>query len=273
MIVRRATDFPAGYTAITAVDGLGAEMRMDFGVLVLETGGRFEAGETEKEQAYLLLDGELDFRCDRVAVTARRASMLDEKPWTLHCSAGSRVEIRAARRSELVVQRVLNPRRFPADVYGPDEVRSQRFGEGTMSETSTRTVRTIFDAATHELSGMVLGEVVNHPGKWSSYPPHSHAHPEVYHYRMFPPDGFGFGQVGDEVYRMTHRDSLLIPGGVVHPQTAAPGYAMFYVWAIPHLPDNRFGPDSREFDPLHAWVMEEGRKFWPENHAGEIHEA
>ena len=261
MIVRRATDFPAGYTAITAVDGLGAEMRMDFGVLVLETGGRFEAGETEKEQAYLLLDGELDFRCDSVAVRAQRASMLDEKPWTLHCSAGSRVEIRATRRSELVVQRVRNPRRFPAAVYGPDEVRSQRFGEGTMSETSTRTVRTIFDAATHELSGMVLGEVVNHPGKWSSYPPHHHPQPEIYHYRFLPEQGFGFAMLGNEAAQVKHGDTTLIIHDNVHSQTSAPGYAMLYLWAIYHLNDDPYGKVT--FLPEHTWVTEPDADIWP----------
>ena len=59
---------------------------------------------------------------------------------------------------------------------------------------------------------MVLGEVINHPGRWSSYPPHSHAHPEIYHYRFHPEQGFGFSQTGDEVYRVTHRDTVTISG-------------------------------------------------------------
>ena len=40
---------------------------------------------------------------------------------------------------------------------------------------------------------MVLGEVLNLPGKWSSYPPHHHPQPEVYFYRFDYPDGFGAG--------------------------------------------------------------------------------
>jgi len=50
----------------------------------------------------------------------------------------------------------------------------------------------------------------------------------------------------------------------VHPQTAAPGYAMFYVWTIPHLPGNRFGPDSRIFEEKHSWVMDPLANIWPD---------
>lgn len=264
MILRRDHEYPAGFTSITELDGRHPEMMLDFGILVLEEGESFRDATADRERAFLLLDGAVEFVFDGRSVEAHRASMLDEGPWALHAAAGSQIEVRAKRRSEIVVERVDNVAPFETAVYSPDNVRSQRFGEGTMQETSTRTVRTIFDAATNEASGMVLGEVINHPGKWSSYPPHSHAHPEIYHYRLFPDKGFGFAQTGDEVVRVTNRDTLLIEGGIPHPQTAGPGYAMFYVWMIPHLPNNRFGPDSREFDPTHTWVMHEGQTFWPD---------
>ena len=74
----------------------------------------------------------------------------------------------------------------------------------------------------------------------------------------------GFSQTGDEVVRVADRDTATISGGVVHPQTAAPGYAMFYIWMIPHLPDNRFGPDSRVFEEMHSWVMDPDAIIWPE---------
>lgn len=264
MVVRRDEPFKRGFTPITELDGAHPEMMLDFGILVLEAGETFGDATASRERAFLLLDGEVDFGFDAKSIRAKRASMLDEGPWALHAAAGSPIEIRAHQRSELVVERVDNTQPFATTLYDPGSVRSQRFGEGTMQETSTRTVRTIFDAATNAASGMVLGEVINHPGKWSSYPPHGHAHPEIYHYRMFPEQGFGFAQAGDEVERVTTLDTLLITGGVPHPQTAAPGYAMFYVWMIPHLPNDRFGPNSREFDPTHTWVMKEGQRFWPD---------
>ena len=47
---------------------------------------------------------------------------------------------------------------------------------------------------------MVLGEVVNLPGKWSSYPPHHHPQPECYFYRFDKPMGFGAGWGNGEIY-------------------------------------------------------------------------
>ena len=54
------------------------------------------------------------------------------------------------------------------------------------------------------LGNMVLGEVLNHPGKWSSYPPHHHPQPEVYFYRFDYPDGFGAGFANGEIYKTRH---------------------------------------------------------------------
>ena len=179
-------------------------------------------------------------------------------------NAGEKIEITATSRCEFAVEKIKNNKRFDPIIYSPGDSRSQEFGAGTMQETSTRTVRTVFDAATNPNSGMVLGEVINHPGKWSSYPPHSHAHPEIYHYRLFPEQGFGFSQVGEGVYRITNRDTIVIPGGVPHPQVAGPGYAMYYLWMIPHLPGDRFGPDSRIFDDQHAWMSRPNAVIWPD---------
>ena len=72
---------------------------------------------------------------------------------------------------------------------------------------------------------MVLGEVLNFPGKWSSYPPHHHPQPEVYFYRFDYPHGFGAGFANGEIYQTGHNGLAVINHGF-HSQTAAPGYAM-----------------------------------------------
>lgn len=95
----------------------------------------------------------------------------------------------------------------------PKDVRSDIFGGGTLNETSIRTVRTVFDGEINPLSNMVLGEVINHPGKWSSYPPHHHPQPEIYHYRFFPEQGFGISVLDDDASVVKHGDTTLIPPG------------------------------------------------------------
>jgi 5-deoxy-glucuronate isomerase len=51
-----------------------------------------------------------------------------------------------------------------------------------------------------------------------------------------------------------------IPGGLAHPQAAAPGYAMHYVWVIRHLPGNPWTA-TRTGYPAHDWMLAEGGKI------------
>ncbi len=249
-------------------------MLMDFGILVLGTEERWTA-PVGTEQAFLLINGEVTLSWNwndrQESVRIARQSVLDEEPTVLHVAAGTEVTITShGEASEIAIQGVRNEKIFPPRVWKPGEYRSERFGEGTLQDTSTRLVRTVFDAATAPESEMVLGEVVNHPGKWSSYPPHDHAQPEVYHYRFFPEQGFGHAECEDEVFKVRNRDSYAIPPGVTHSQCAAPGYVMYYIWMIPHLPDDRFGPDSRIFRKEHAWVMDSTAPIWPDASIPEV---
>lgn len=268
IIRRNKQPFPAGYTAITELDGAHSDMLMDFGILKLGAGETFESKD-QKERAFLLMTGSVRFDWDAGAdggsEEVTRESLLDEEPTALHVPSGMAVTITCLEgEAELAVQKVSNENRFAPRLWKPGEYRSDRFGEGTLQDTSTRTVRTIFDAATAPESEMVLGEVINHPGKWSSYPPHDHAQPEVYHYRFFPEHGFGHAEEEDTVYKVFNYDSYAIPSGVTHSQCAAPGYAMYYIWMIPHLSNDRFGPDSRIFRKEHEWVMDASAPIWPD---------
>ena len=101
-------------------------------------------------------------------------------------------------------------------------------------------------------ANMVLGEVLNLPGKWSSYPPHHHPQPEVYFYRFDYPDGFGAGFANGEIFKTGHNGCAVINHGF-HSQTAAPGYAMCYAWGIRHL-DGDPWDKTRIDDPEHAWL-------------------
>lgn len=267
-IVKHPQPFGSGLTRLAAVDGDHADMLMDFGILNLGAAERWESSEA-KERALLLMTGRVRFSWDGEAgpetIEWERRSLLDEEPVALHMPAGRRMAVEAlGGPAELAYQARPNDKPVPPRVWKPGEYRSDRFGEGTLQDTSTRTVRTIFDAATVAESEMVLGEVINFPGKWSSYPPHDHAHPEIYHYRFFPEHGFGHAEQEDEVFKVRSRDSYMIPPGVTHSQCAAPGYAMYYIWAIPHLPGDRFGPDSRIFRREHTWVMDPAAPIWPD---------
>ena len=261
MLIHHAGDFPQGYTPITAIAGPHPDMLMDFGILKLAAGGRHESAAAQ-ERAYLLLGGEVQLEWDAGSRRVARGSLFDQSPWCLHLPAGGRAVLTAGGAgAELAVQAAANPARFPARLYTPEECASEERGKGTLRETSTRIVRTVFDDSSAPHSNLVLGEAVTYPGKWSSYPPHHHPQPEIYHYRFLPAGGFGLTAIGPRAYLLAHGDTVLIREGEVHPQTAAPGYAMYYLWVIRHLEGRRYRTPT--FLPEHTWTMDPKARIWP----------
>jgi 5-deoxy-D-glucuronate isomerase len=79
------------------------------------------------------------------------------------------------------------------------------------------------------------GETLNPPGGWSSWPPHSHEHEEVYLYRFDPPHGFGvhvaYDDAGDRPVVVRDGSIERITSGW-HPVVAAPGFTMYYLWVL-----------------------------------------
>jgi 5-deoxy-glucuronate isomerase len=145
-----------------------------------------------------------------------------------------------------------------ARIIGPADQQVDARGDGNWA----RTVRTIL-GPDDDAGRLLLGETINPPGNWSSYPPHKHdTHEpprevkleEVYLFKLDPPGGFGIqlrydGQ-GEECFTVRDGDVAAIPAGY-HPVVAAPGYSLCYLWVmagegrqmIPYL------------DPEHAWVQ------------------
>jgi 5-deoxy-glucuronate isomerase len=261
MLIKNPGSFDQGYTSITAVAGPHPEMRMDFGILKLRRGAQ-ETSRAPWERAYLLMDGEVDLRWEGGERRIARRSLFDEPPLCLHLPLGAEVSVTAlSELAELAYQATENPTEFAPRFYAPADCRIEQRGKGTMRETSTRIVRTILDQSNAPHSNLVLGEVVNYPGKWSSYPPHYHPQPEIYHYRFMPEEGFGLAAIGEKGLVLRQNDTVLIHDGEVHPQVAAPGYAMYYLWVIRHLEDSRYGTPT--FVPEHRWVMDPQAKIWP----------
>src|SRR5262249_45595614 len=112
-----------------------------------------------------------------------------------------------------------------ADV--PDEAR----GDGT----TARRVRTYVSSGP-----LIVGETLNPPGGWSSWPPHAHTHEELYLYRFEPEHGFGVHvDVADDACTPDGDAPQVVRDGDVvrirsghHPVVAAPGCTMYYLWAL-----------------------------------------
>lgn len=244
---------------------------MNFSVLLLNASESFETDSTQ-ERALILLNGSAIIRWEHKSIPSenssikelnvQRSSLFDENPWIISLPQGVNCSILAStNKCEFLIVETMNPRFFAPRIFTPKDCQSEHRGAGTMRETSTRIVRTVFDYGNHPESNLVIGEVVNYPGKWSSYPPHHHPQPEIYHYRFLPKQGFGFGMLNGGAVLIQDGDTCLIIHDDVHSQTSAPGYAMWYLWAIRHLEGNPYGKVT--FLEEHTWVMDKDAKIWP----------
>lgn len=257
----RLGELKHGYNAMTTCE---SAMLMDIGYQVMNAQEKLTFKDDKKETAFVILTGEVMIYWEDQTEMMKRDSIFDENPYCLHVPAGVEVIVQANSNAEVLIQKTKNERHFLPKFYRPEDCQCDQFGAGMWNGTAERTVRTIFDYTNAPYSNMVNGEVVNRPGRWSGYIPHTHPQPEVYTYKFNKPQGFGCSFIGDDAYKISHNSYSAIPGGDSHPQVTAPGYAMWYSWMIRHLPNDPWNK-TRTDDPDHVWLLDPEVKIWPED--------
>jgi len=252
--------FAAGQTDITHYDEEQDNTKISVSVLKLGSGENLSV-TTEYETAWLLMSGKVSGTVGGKEFSFERRSIFDESSSCLHVSADTDVEIRCDEDTEFTVYSCDNQLPFEARIFYPDDVANEPRGKGQVGNKCLRYVRTIFDDTNSDPNtGLVLGEVITFQGAWSSYPPHHHPQPEVYHYRFTEPQGYGHAELGEDVLKVRNYDTVKILDLNDHSQCAAPGYGMYYSWVIRHLPDNRYSvPD---FTEEHTWIMQPDARYW-----------
>lgn len=261
-LLRNPEGFKVGYTAITHMDERKHDTGINFGILKLRAGDEFHI-HSHLESAYLLLHGACHLAHDNHDRTVQRSSIFDEEPFALHVAAGNTADIIAISDCEFAVSEVRNEKQFPTCIYDQTNMlESEHRGKGLLNDTSYRIVRTIFDDRNSPDAKLVLGEVITAPGRWSSYPPHHHPQPEIYHYRFTEPQGYGHSECGQHIFKVQQYDTYKILDENDHAQAAAPGYGMYYLWVIRHLEDQRY--DQPEFTEEHSWTRtgEANQRVW-----------
>lgn len=221
--------------------------------------------EAGPERAAVILSGKVDATAGvtSLGVAGGRSSVFEAPGETVYTPAGAALRLQAV---DGPAQVAVTAAGAPADggpqprIIRPADQRIAEVGEGNWS----RTVRTILGPE-HDASRLLLGETINPPGNWSSYPPHRHDRhdpprevnlEEVYMFRVDPPGGFGIQTLYDENGReetfLVRDDDVAAIRSGFHPVVAAAGYSLYYLWVL--------AGQGREMipymDPAHAWVQE-----------------
>ena len=241
--------FNRGYNCIVPEEAMG----MELGLRVLGAGDKYENCRQDNETCILLLDGEVDFRFgdSPTLPPVKRQSIFEENPTTLLVPRGCRFKVHAHAQSELIEVYTDNARIFSPMYFKSGDVKEEWRGNKKLG--NRRLVKTVFDYGNAPRSNIVVGEVITSSGQWSGYPPHVHDQPEMYYYRFEPKTGFCDGELGDKMHKISHNDALLIRPNLTHSQACAPGYTMWYLWLVRHLPGNPYTGFS--FVPKHKWVL------------------
>jgi 5-deoxy-glucuronate isomerase len=204
----------------------------------LETGQSFES-PGDLETVVVVLSGVIDVEADGKSLGSAggRSSVFEGPGHAIYAPPGIALRLTATTSAQLAIATAPAGQGAPskARIIGPEDAAGR----------------------------LLLGETINPPGNWSSYPPHKHdreAPPdevrleEVYLFKVDPPEGFGvqvrYDDAGTEAFTVRDGDVAVIRSGY-HPVVAAPGYSLYYLWVmagegrqmIPH------------FDPAHAWVQ------------------
>ncbi len=246
-----------GVKTLCEIGGKNADMLMTIAVKRFTADESFTVESDSLETACLILYGDADISWLGRTENMKRETPFAKTPYCLHVPKGVKIEIKANADSEILIQQTENEKGFEPVFYTPDMILYQEFGKGQWGGAGHRIVSTVFDYDNAPYSNMVMGEVFNQPGKWSSYPPHHHPQPEVYYYQFDKPQGFGACFVGDNCFKSTQGSAAFITDGYDHEQVVAPGYEMCYIWMVRHLDGDPWYKTSRFYAAEHEWLTKE----------------
>jgi len=182
--------------------------------------------ETGGAAAWVLVEGGAGrLEVGDVAVpVAGRDDVFDRPGWSAVLPPGTGCRLAGHLRATIVWR--ASDRAGPPRVLDPGDVAEETRGDGP----TARRVRTYVPEGP-----LIVGETLNEPGGWSSWPPHRHEQEELYLYRFDGPAGFGVhvssDERGDRPVTVRDGDVVRIRGGW-HPVVAAPGTTMYYLWAL-----------------------------------------
>jgi len=262
------TGLKSGYTLIVSPEN--SELKyIEFGRLFLPQKNDEYKGKTGSREAVLTI---FEGKCSIEIMTADkeisyrsigdRRDVFSGKPTMIYLPPDVEYRIVAESTVEIGISMAPSTSDSPPILVKPEEVVEASVG----SWNWRRTVRTSIGENV-KAQRLLVGETINPPGNWSSYPPHKHDKKslseapleEVYFFKVKPPNGFGIQRIYtppddedpfDEIFLIENNDAVVIPRGY-HPVVAAPGYQLYYLWVLAGE-ERKYGAWSD--DPNHSWL-------------------
>ncbi|KGP62182.1 kinase, partial [Legionella norrlandica] len=250
LLIKNPHGFDDGFNSIVTMND--SPTAMNFSSLKLRKGETYLFNKNY-EFAALLMIGRVIFKYGQHDREVERVDYFSQSPYVLHCSKGEYSSVMALTDCEILLIETENENLFPPVLFDQSNmVELDDRGKGILEDTSYRLVRTVFDKRNRAESNLIVGEIITFQGRWSSYPSHYHAQPEIYHYRFSEPQGYAFGENGKEIMRIEHYDTYQIAQSQEHAHCTAPGYALYTLWFIRHLNNNPYIKPT--FVKEHEWT-------------------
>jgi 5-deoxy-glucuronate isomerase len=236
--------------------GEGGARELTSSRLRLAAGASYRYQIAAEETVLVLQEGAATFTTPDQSWTLSRRNVFDQRASAVYLPPGTPLTVAATAPIEAILVSTPAPAGGHAVAAGPDAIEVNARGKGSYA----REVHNVFVTDPHARRIMV-GETINPPGNWSSYPPHKHdgkdGEPvleEIYYYRISPAQGFGqqllYTSDGEcTTHTVRDGDAVLLPYGY-HPVAAPPGYKVYYLWAMA-------GGERKlalHEDPAHAWI-------------------
>jgi len=261
MSLKRHYELKEGYTQLFS-PGDGLSKNIDLGIIYLNREESYESNSNSKEIVLIILGGKCSVRVGDKQFNSigRRRDVFEGRAFGVYIPPEHPFEIKKEENCEIAFCGTFSERKdIEAYMVTPEQNNSRIVGKDNWQREVCDIIGPSFDS-----QYLLIGETINPPGNWSSYPPHKHdvenppvesLHEEVYFFKINPPQGFAFQRIYtddesiDEVYTVKNNDAVFLPRGY-HPVAAAGGYSVYYLWVLVGKTKTAIPHD----DPQHAWV-------------------
>ncbi len=218
---------------------------LDFEILNVKKGKHTTWHSDDFETVAVLIEGACSIAVEGQAWKLKRRSVFKDTASAVFASPGTELSIDASEQTTLALCKARADKKFHTAFIPPEKVKDEWRGD----KGFRRHVFNIVNVET-QTQRIAVGETINEPGEWSSFPPHKHdvreeisdkvvevPLEEIYYFRIQPETGFGFQRLYtsdgslDEAYVIQDGDVTHIPRGY-HPVANIPGHHLYYLWML-----------------------------------------